>query len=63
MDEQAIAYLEYLLEFREVQKPSMPKFDLSAYNDNEYTLAVEEINREFDKIDDFDIALRYLQGE
>ena len=63
MNEEVLAYLEYLLEFKEMEKPPMPKFDLLAYNDNEYKLAIEEVKRGFEEIDDFDITLKYLQGE
>ena len=52
-----------IVEFKEIEKPPMPKFDLLAYNDNEYTLAIEEMNREFENIDDYDIVIKYLQGE
>ena len=63
MNEEAKAYLEYLLEAKEFEKPEMPKFDLLAYNDNEYTLAVLEIEKEFEECDDLYLTIKYLQGE
>ena len=63
MNEQILAYLEYLQTFNEINKPPMPKFDLLAYNDNEYALAVKEVMEDFENVDDEHITLKYLQGE
>ena len=63
MNEEVQAYLECLKYFKEVKKPPMPKFDLLAYNDNEYKFAIEQIGVEFDNCDDMYLTLRHLQGE
>ncbi len=63
MDEQVIAYLEYLSALKEITRPAMPHFDLSAYNDNEYKAAIDEILKDYEGVDDFSVTLRYLKGE
>lgn len=63
MNEEILAYFEYLQKFKELEKPPMPKFDLLAYNDNEYMLAMKELEKEFDSIDDLQPTLKHLQGE
>ena len=56
-------YIEYLENFREVNRPKMPKFDIDAYTDNEYQKAIFEINSEFDKFDDLAVYEEFLKGE
>ncbi len=63
MNEEVIAYIEYLSKLKEIKRPSMPIIDISAYTDNEYLMAIFEINHDFDNIDDFDQTIRHLKGE
>ena len=63
MEQEILAYIEYLADFWEVKKPQMPNFDLSAYTDNEYKKAIEEVNQDYENINDFDVYLRFLKGE
>ncbi len=63
MDEEINEYIKYLLNFGMVQKPLMPKFNLMAYTDNEYLLAIENIMFEYDLIDDECVTIRYLKGD
>lgn len=63
MNEEIREYIDYLLTFGRVQKPKMPKFDLSAYNDNEYIFALQDIMYDYDAVDDLYLTLEYLQGD
>ena len=63
MEEQVIAYIEYLSNLKEITRPKMPKFDLSAYSDNEYKLAIQSLIKDYEGVDDFLITLHYLKGE
>ncbi len=63
MDEQVSEYLKYIASLKEIKRPIMPQFDLSAYNDNEYKAAISEILKDYEGVDDFLITLRYLKGE
>ncbi len=51
------------MRFVELDKPIMPKFDLSAYTDNEYLLTINELNEDFDLILDEEVYSDYLKGE
>lgn len=61
--EEVEAYIEFLLSFGEVNKPKMPKFDLTAYTDNEYISAIKEVQTLFDGIDDFQLTIKHLKGD
>lgn len=63
MQQEILSYIEYLNSFKELKKPQMPNFDLTAYTDIEYHKAIDEINEDFDNIDDFGVYLKFLKGE
>lgn len=63
MNEEVNAYIEYLLNLVNIVRPQMPKFDTKAYTDSEYKLAIKEILKDFDRVDDFLVSLHYLKGE
>ena len=63
MNEQVNEYIKYLLDMRIVKKPQMPSFDIEAYTDSEYEIAISQLNYDFEMIDDFNLTLDYLQGE
>ncbi len=63
MDEEIRAYEEYLLNFGVVERPKMPKFDLSAYTDNEYTSTVFELLKDFDGFDDEYLSVERFKGD
>lgn len=57
------AYIEFLLNSRELVRPAMPKFNVSAYTESEYVTAVNEINLEYEFIDDLSVTEHFLKGE
>ncbi len=57
-----MAYEMYLDSFGVVKKPAMPKFDLSAYTDNEYISAINELLKDYDGLDDEYLILKHLKG-
>lgn len=63
MQQEILSYIEYLESFNELKKPKMPSFDLNAYTDNEYYKAINEIQETFDRVDDFQVYLKFLKGE
>lgn len=63
MQQEILNYIEYLKTFKELKKPKMPSFDLNAYTDNEYHIAINELQEDFDRIDDFEVYLKFLKGE
>lgn len=63
MKEEIYEYFDYLLNFNAVEKPSMPKFNVSAYTENEYISAVNDLMLDFEKFDDFETTLKYLKGD
>ena len=63
MNELAEAYIEYIAKLKTIRKPQMPKFDLSAYNDNNYKRMILNLNQEFDCFDDLNVYLAFLKGE
>lgn len=56
-------YQKYLTGFIGVKKPKMPKFNTSAYTDNEYLCAVGALMEDYDRIYDEYLTIRYLKGE
>ncbi len=62
MNEQADAYIHYIGTMRDFDKPKMPKFDVSAYTENEYVRAITTIENEFEYTDSFDLTIDYLKG-
>ena len=63
MEEQVNAYIEFLARFGVVQKPDMPKFDVSAYTENEYVRAINSIEQDFEFADSINLTEQYLKGE
>ena len=63
MQREIFAYIEYLGSFKEAKKPQMPKFDVSAYTDIEYRTIMQEIDDEFNSVNDVDVYLKFLKGE
>lgn len=63
MWEEIEGYEKYLLNFGVVEKPIMPKFDVSAYTDNEYTSAIFNILKDFDLIDDEYLTVDRFKGD
>ena len=63
MIEESQAYIEFLSKFRYVNRPKMPNFDVSAYTDNEYKIAIHKIEEDFQYIDDLQLTEKYLKGE
>ncbi|MBE5741028.1 MAG: hypothetical protein E7351_00625 [Clostridiales bacterium] len=63
MNEEINAYVEYIKKIGTVHRPKMPKFDISAYSDNEYLSAIEGLNVDFDAIDDEYLTIRHLKGD
>ena len=61
MNEEIYAYQQYLLNFRIVKKPSMPKFNVSAYTDNEYKSLIFSLSN-FEKLDEEYLTIQYLKG-
>lgn len=63
MNEEIMAYEEYLLNFGIVKKPVMPKFDVLTYTDSEYLSLLHELNSDFDVVDDEYLTVQHLKGE
>lgn len=63
MWEEIKEYEKYLLNFGMVKKPIMPKFDVSAYTDNEYASAIFDILKDFDLIDDEYLTVDRFKGD
>ena len=63
MNEEINAYEEYLLSFGLVEKQQMPKFDLRAYTENEYTSAIFELLKDFDIFDDEYLTVERFKGD
>lgn len=62
MNDEIREYIVYLSRFIDIQKPKMPNFEISAYTDNEYVLAIDNIMIDYSKIDDLYLTLEYLKG-
>ena len=63
MKREIFDYLDLLENFKQVNRPIMPKFNLSAYTDNEYVNAIKSVNDDFENIDDFNVYMQYLKGD
>lgn len=63
MNEHVCAYIEYLQQIKQVNKPKMPKFDERAYTENEYVKAINRIENDFKFVDSIAVTERYLKGE
>lgn len=57
------AYIEFLQNFHELERPLMPKFNISAYTESEYVGAVDELIREYEFVDDLSITEHFLKGD
>ena len=62
MQQEIYGYLEYLNNFKELTRPAMPNFDLSAYSDSEYTNAINAVMNDFENVDDINITIERLKG-
>jgi len=51
------------LKFGELTRPQMPKIDHSAYSDSEYKNAINDVMKDYENVDDFDITIKFLKGE
>ena len=63
MWEEIKEYEKYLLNFGVVNKPIMPKFNVSAYTDNEYAHAIFDLLKDFDLIDDDYLTVDRFKGD
>ena len=63
MFEEINEYELYLLNFRMVNKPAMPNFDVSAYTDSKYMSAVLELEKDFVFEDTLGLIIAHLKGE
>ena len=63
MNDEISAYVEYLLKFGEITRPQMPKIKRSAYSDSEYKIAIKEVMKDYENVDDFDVTIKHLKGE
>lgn len=63
MNEEIREYIKFLLNSQEIERPAMPKFDVSAYADYNYVSTISSILNDFDLIDDFAVTIEFLQGE
>ncbi len=61
MDKLINEYINYLSKLNEITRPKMPRIITTAYTDNEYLLAIDELMNDFDKIDDLSVTLRFLK--
>ena len=57
------AYIEFLHSFTGLERPIMPKFDVSAYTESEYLNAINEINSNYEFVDDLSITEHFLKGD
>ena len=57
------AYIEFLHSFTGLERPLMPKFDVSAYTESEYVTAINDIIREYEYIDDLGVTEHFLKGD
>ena len=62
MWEEIYEYQKYLLNFRVVNKPIMPNFNVFEYTDNEYVTAISFL-KDFEMIDEERLTIDYLKGE
>ena len=62
MFDEILEYMQHLMNFGELEKPKMPDFDVSAYTDSEYLSAIENVNRDYENVDDLDATINYLKG-
>jgi hypothetical protein len=63
MNEFVNAYIEFLQISKEFIKPLMPKFNVSAYTESEYVKAINEINLDYEFIDDLTVTEHFLKGD
>jgi len=57
------AYIEFLRDFKQLNRPEMPKFNVSAYTESEYLNAINEINLNYEFVDDLSITEHFLKGD
>ena len=57
------AYIEFLQNSQGIDRPLMPKFNISAYTESEYVDAVNELLRDYELVDDLSITEHFLKGD
>ena len=62
MQQEIYEYLKYLSSFKELTRPTMPNFNLSAYSDSEYASAINAVMNDFENVNDISITLERLKG-
>ena len=62
MNQEILAYIEYLSNFSELTRPTMPNFDLSAYSDSEYISSISSVLKDYENVDDIDVTIERLKG-
>ena len=63
MEQEINGYIEYLTTCKDVEKPTMPYFDVLAYTDNEYLSVVFDMLKDFDCLDSEYVTIVHLKGE
>ncbi len=56
-------YVKYLFSLKEIARPQMPKFNLNAYTDNEYKIAIAQVELDFNGVDDFETTINFLKNK
>lgn len=63
MNEFVEAYIEFLHNFKDLERPILPKFNVSAYTESEYVTAVNNIMQDYEYIDDLGVTEYFLKGD
>lgn len=63
MNDEAREYVAYLSRFSGRPRPAMPKTDATAYTDNEYLFAIQDVIVDFENVNDEYLTIKYLKGE
>lgn len=56
-----LSYIDELAHYHTLKAPPMPNFSISAYTDNEYQIAIKEIMRDYQDVDDYELTLQFLR--
>ena len=56
------AYIDFLLNFKELQRPLMPKFNKFAYTENEYLEVINLLDVDYNGVDDLQATIDFLKG-
>lgn len=63
MNELVEAYIEFLQNFTELERPFMPKFNASAYTESEYLNAINDTMFKYEDINDLSVTEHFLKGD